>query len=87
MTIDYTPINPVFDGLPRLVCPPCPMTDSDVEFHSDITYLRDLLIELREQADRIGRARDIPPPWSDQLQAATTELKVIKARIREFRRG
>ena len=87
MTIDYTPINPAFDALPRLVCPPCPMTDSDVEFHSDITYLRDLLIELREQADRIGRARDIPPPWSDQLQAATAELKVIKARIREFRRG
>ena len=87
MSIDYTPVNPAFDDLPRLVCPPCPMTDADVEFHSDMIYMRDLLVDLREQADRIGRARDIPPPWSDQLQAATAELKVIGKRLREFDRG
>lgn len=86
MTIDYTPINPRFDTLPVISFPPS-MSDADNEFHSDMIYLRDLLIELRHQADVLGRARDIPPPWSDQLQAATAELKLIKTRLREFHRG
>lgn len=86
MTIDYTPINPRFDYLPTIALAPA-MSDADNEFHSDMIYLRDLLIELRHQADVLGRARDIPPPWSDQLQAATAELKVITTRLREFDRG
>lgn len=86
MTIEFTPINPDFDDLPLLSVKPAPMSDSDVEFHSDILYMRGLLDWLYEQADTLGRARDIPPPWSDQLQAAITELKTLGVRVREFNR-
>jgi hypothetical protein len=48
--------------------------------------MRGLLDWLYEQADTTGRAQDIPPPWSDQLQAAITELKTLTVRVREFNR-
>jgi hypothetical protein len=86
MTIEFTPINKSFDDLPLLSVKPAPMSDSDVDFHSDILYMRGLLDWLYEQADTTGRAQDIPPPWSDQLQAAITELKTLTVRVREFNR-
>lgn len=86
MTIDFTPINPSFDDLPLLSVKPSPMSDADVDFHSDILYMRAMLDWLYEQADTTGRAQDIPPPWSDQLQAAITELKTLSVRVREFNR-
>lgn len=84
MSIDFTPINPAFDDLPFLWVKPSSMSDDDVEFHGDILYMRALLDSLREQAAIIGRAQDVPPPWSDQLQAAINEVKSL--RVREFSR-
>lgn len=86
MTIEFTPINPKFDDWPLLAVKPAPMSDDDVDFHSDILYMRGLLDWLWEQASITGRAQDVPPPWSDQLQAAINESKMIGLRVREFNR-
>ena len=89
MSIDFTPINPKFDhwfNWPTIAVKPCPMTDDDVDFHGDILYMRGLLDALWEQANILGRAQDVPPPWSDQLQAAIDESKMIGVRVREFNR-
>lgn len=86
MTI-YIRVNPEFDDLPLLQSAPAEMSDADVAFHSDLTYLRDLLTDLGDQAHQLGRARDIPPPWSDQLDAAIHEVKLLDKRIRECDRG
>lgn len=78
MTIDYVPLNPDFDDLPLLQTKPCWMSRDDIDFHSDILYLRALLDSLWDQAMKLGRAQDIPPPWSKQLDRLIAMTKEIR---------
>lgn len=65
-----TYLNPKFADLPWVKLRPAP-TDDDINFQSDIDYLRDLLRELRA-------LRPLPGFGSDQLEAALTEVRTMR---------
>lgn len=52
-----------FRDLPVLHVKPSPMTDDDIDFHSDMMYFRDLLNQIILQAS-LGGHRS---PWPDDL--------------------
>lgn len=76
-----------YQDFPLLQVKPCPMDDSDVDFHSDLSYCRELMNEIHLQAISVKHANPFPIVLSDELDHALAELKLIKERIREFRRG
>jgi len=53
-------------------------TDSDREFHSDMAYFADLLVDIHEAAYRSRYANPIPINMSDELEAAITAVQAIR---------
>jgi hypothetical protein len=69
----------ISDEWPLLQIPPCKFSDDDVAFHSDITYFRLLLDDIWEAAwTGVGKAKPFPIGLSDELEAATAQLKAVK---------
>ena len=54
------------------------MTDDDCQFHSDMDYMHDLLVEIHELAYCLRFANPIPITMSDELDAAITEVQAIR---------
>ena len=79
--------NDKFADLPLLQLKPCPMDDSDVAFHSDMSYCRELLLEIHLQAVDGGRVTPFPIVLSDELDHALVELAGIKDHIKAMARG
>jgi len=63
--------------LPLIACKPS-MTDDDNHFHSDITYMRALLDDIAELVFEKRHANPFPISLSDELDAATQQLKAVK---------
>lgn len=76
-----------YRDLPVLINQPSPVDDSDIKFDSDISYFKDLLMEIQLQSLGGGKARPFPIVLSDELDHAMAELAGIKYHIREMRRG
>jgi hypothetical protein len=53
-------------------------TDDDREFHSDMGYMHDLLVEIHELAYCLRFANPIPITMSDELDAAITAVQAIR---------
>lgn len=58
-----TYLNPKFNDLPIVQLRPVPMTDDDIEFESDMRYMRDLLNAIVIQAVGGGHCG----PWPGDL--------------------
>jgi hypothetical protein len=54
------------------------MTDDDCQFHSDMDYMQDLLVEIHELAYTLRFANPIPITMSDELDAAITAVQAIR---------
>ena len=52
-------------------------TDDDCQFHSDMDYMHDLLVEIHELAYTLRFANTIPITMSDELDAAITAVQAI----------
>lgn len=75
-----------YEDLP-LFCPkPVAVTDDDIDFDNDISYFRDLLLEIQVQAMAVGSAKPFPHVLSNELDHAMNEMAGIKYHIRELRR-
>jgi hypothetical protein len=68
MSIDQFPMMVIKTG----------MTDSDREFHSDMAYFADLLVDIHEAAYRSRYANPIPITMSDELDAAISAVQAIR---------
>jgi hypothetical protein len=53
-------------------------TDDDCQFHSDMDYMHDLLVEIHELAYTLRHANPIPITMSDELDAAITAVQAIR---------
>jgi hypothetical protein len=53
-------------------------TDDDCQFHSDMDYMHDLLVEIHELAYTLRFANPIPITMSDELDAAITAVQAIR---------
>jgi hypothetical protein len=53
-------------------------TDDDCQFHSDMDYMQDLLVEIHELAYTLRFANPIPITMSDELDAAITAVQAIR---------
>jgi hypothetical protein len=61
-----------------LQIPACTFGDDDIAFHSDITYFRLLLDDIWEAVyTGVRKARPFPIDLSDELDAATQQLKAV----------
>lgn len=60
-----------FKDLKTIQIPAAPLTDDDIEFQSDMSYMRDLLHAIVMQASHGGHCS----PWPDDL---STHLKWIE---------
>jgi len=54
------------------------MTDDDCQFHSDMQYMHDLLVEIHELAYTLRFANPIPITMSDELDGAITAVQAIR---------
>jgi len=54
------------------------MTDDDCQFHSDMDYMHDLLVEIHELAYCLRFANPIPITMSDELDGAITAVQAIR---------
>lgn len=63
--------NAKFQDLPTIHIPAAPMSDDDIAFHSDMSYMRDLLHAIVFQASQGGHCS----PWPDDL---STHFKWIE---------
>jgi len=79
--------NEEYADLPLLQVKPCHMDDSDVDFHSDMSYFRELLLEIQLQAMTGSRVTAFPIVLSDELDHALIEMAGIKAHIEAMSRG
>jgi hypothetical protein len=70
-----------FDDLPLLTRAPAPMTDSDVEFHSDLQYVRLLLDDVWESAYYSNRKVRLDPDLIDYMAAMSAAMKGINKAI------
>ena len=53
-------------------------TDDDCQFHSDMQYMHDLLVEIHELAYTLRFANPIPITMSDELDGAITAVQAIR---------
>lgn len=65
------------DDFPMISLPPA-MTDDDVAFHSDITYMRALLGDISDLVYDMRVAPPFPIELSDALADASDKLKAVK---------
>ena len=65
------------DEFPTIAIKPV-MTDSEREFHSDMAYFADLLVDIHEAAYRSRYANPIPITMSDELDAAISAVQAIR---------
>lgn len=79
--------NDNYADLPLLQVKPSPMDDSDVDFHSDMSYCRELLLDIHLQAADGARVTPFPIVLSDELDHALIEMAGIKAHIKAMSRG
>lgn len=79
--------NKQYQDIPLFITKPCPVDDDDIAFASDISYFKDLLMEIQLQTLGGGQPRPFPLVLSDELDHAMAELAGIKYHIREMRRG
>lgn len=73
-----------YADLPLILPKMPPITDSDIAFAGDMSYMRELLLEIQLQAMVTGVAQPFPLVLTDELDHAITEMAGIKARIREM---
>ena len=65
------------DEFPAIAIKPV-MTDDDCQFHSDMAYFADLLVEIHELAYCLRYANPIPITMSDELDAAISAVQAIR---------
>lgn len=70
-----------YNDLPLLTRTPAPMTDSDVEFHSDLQYMRLLLDDVWESAYFSGGKVRLDPEFIDYMAAMSAAMKGINKAI------
>lgn len=78
-------VDSAFDDLPLLRISKAAVDDSDIDFDSDMSYCRELLLEIQLQAIATGMATPFPLVLSDELDHALTELVGIKQHMRGLR--
>ena len=71
-----TYLNDKFDDLPILQAKPV-MSDDDIEFASDMDYMKRLLTEIIEQAARGGRRSPFPEHLSYELAWLEGQVKDV----------
>lgn len=76
-----------YEDLPLLLNTPVKFTDDDIDFQSDMSYFKDLLLEIQLQAMATRQANPFPAVLTDELDHALNELAGIKAHIREISRA
>jgi len=65
------------EDFPMISLPPS-MTDDDVNFHSDLVYMRALRHEIEQLSYETGCRMPFPVELSDALADATKKLKQVK---------
>jgi hypothetical protein len=70
-----------YDDLPLLTRAPAPMTDSDVEFHSDLQYMRLLLDDMWESAYYSGRKVRVDPAFIDYMATMAAAMNATNKAI------
>jgi hypothetical protein len=70
-----------YDDLPLLTRAPAPMTDSDVEFHSDLQYVRLLLDDVWQSAYYSGRKVRVDPALIDYMATMAAAMNAINKAI------
>jgi hypothetical protein len=65
------------DDFPMISLPPT-MTDSDVEFHSDLVYMRALRQEIAQLSYETGYQMSFPVELSDALADLSDKVKAVK---------
>ena len=63
---------------PIISVPKCEMSDDDRDFHSDMAYMHDLLVEIHELAYTLRFANPLPITMSDELDALITAVRAIR---------
>ena len=74
-------LNRKFDDLPWFKPIPCPMSDSDIEFHSDMQYLRALRTEIVDGLISGGRTSLLPSDFDDNIAWACHQLQTVNTSV------